>query len=165
DPGLSAEQARALREVHGYNLIPPPTSLPPWLCCLIPCLRQSKARRYYDICVPDDCSVRREGRWLTIDALGVVVGDTVRLLPGHRAAADIRLLQQGSDTCMLDGYAITGNSEKIPYRSQSTEVVSGRPGLVPAGALCVQGSCSGVVIAVGARTLLGEMIATRSWPP
>lgn len=93
DPGLSAEQARALREVHGYNLIPPPTSLPPWLCCLIPCLRQSKARRYYDICVPDDCSVRREGRWLTIDALGVVVGDTVRLLPGHRAAADIRLLQ------------------------------------------------------------------------
>ena len=72
---------------------------------------------------------------------------------------------QGSDTCVFDGYAITGNSDKIPYRSQGMEIIQGRPGIVPAGALCVQGSCSGVVVAVGARTLLGEMIAARNWPP
>jgi hypothetical protein len=97
--GLSSAQARLQRQEYGKNCIPAPTALPPWLCCLIPCLKQSKARKYFDICVPDAANVRRNGRWLTLDAKGVVPGDYLRLQAGDRAAADLRVTEVSALLC------------------------------------------------------------------
>lgn len=91
--GMTSAQAREQRMICGYNKIPAPSMLPPSLCCLIPCLKQSKARRYFDIFVPDTCCVKRNGKWIIIDSLGVVTGDLVKLTSGQHAAADLKIIE------------------------------------------------------------------------
>lgn len=106
--GLSTEEARDARVSCGYNVIPAPSALPPWLCCILPCLKQSKSFQYYDLFVPDECCVRRNGKWITIDAIGTVVGDIVRVREGQRVAADFSALEVMWDISPL--YTRTSNT-------------------------------------------------------
>ena len=91
--GLTSAQAQQQRRSCGLNIIPAPGVLPAWLCCLLPCLKQNEVRKYFEICVPEYSCVRRNGRWMTLDATQVVIGDIMRLQSGDRAAAGILLLQ------------------------------------------------------------------------
>lgn len=93
ETGLTSEQAALQRRKYGPNLIPEPASLPSWLCCLIPCLKQNHAKKLYDACVPTCCTVKRNGRWVLMDAAGVVVGDLIRVEEGDRAPADLRIIE------------------------------------------------------------------------
>lgn len=54
---------------------------------------------------------------------------------------------------------------RVPFHGRGTELARGRAGIVPAGALCVEGECQGVVVAIGAKTVIGKMITNKSWPP
>jgi magnesium-transporting ATPase (P-type) len=91
--GLSSKQATDLRKIHGSNDIPEPRGLPAWLCCLIPCLRGAKARQYFEICIPDTCTVLRNQKWILMDSLGLVPGDVVKIQPKDRVPADIRVVK------------------------------------------------------------------------
>jgi magnesium-transporting ATPase (P-type) len=39
------------------------------------------------------------------------------------------------------------------------------PNMAFLGYLCVEGSCSGVVVATGEKTLIAKMIMKKEWPP
>ena len=55
-----------------------------------------------------DASVRRDDGWRTVAAADLVPGDVVRLMPGDKVPADVRLIQ--SAQLRIDESALTGES-------------------------------------------------------
>jgi H+-transporting ATPase len=89
-------------------------------------------------------SVRRDGRWATVPAAGLVPGDVVKLSLGAVVAADVRLL---SGEILLDQSMLTG--ESVP--------IEAGPGLQTyAGALVRRGEAEAEVTATGTRTRFGR---------
>ncbi|MEM7515199.1 MAG: hypothetical protein AAF388_30005, partial [Bacteroidota bacterium] len=43
--------------------------------------------------VPDEAVVKRERKWIRIDAEGLCVGDVIRVTSGERCPADLRVFQ------------------------------------------------------------------------
>jgi H+-transporting ATPase len=85
--------------------------------------------------------VRRNGRWMTVDARGIVVGDIVGLRLGDLVPADVRVLK-GSEL-EVDQSALTG--ESLP-------VTRGPGGLCFSGSVVSLGESQAVVVGTGART-------------
>ncbi len=56
-----------------------------------------------------DASVRRDGAWATVAAAELVPGDVVRLMPGDKVPADMRLFQ--AFQLRIDEAALTGESQ------------------------------------------------------
>ncbi len=91
-----------------------------------------------------NASVRRDGRWLTVPAAGLVRGDVIKLSLGGVVAADA-LLTGGE--VLIDQSMLTG--ESVP--------VEAGPGLQAyAGALVRRGEAEAEVTATGARTKFGR---------
>ncbi|HQT43759.1 MAG TPA: HAD-IC family P-type ATPase, partial [Halothiobacillus sp.] len=89
-------------------------------------------------------SVRRDGRWMRIDASVLVPGDFVKLALGAVAPADIKLV---AGSVLLDQSMLTG--ESLPVERKAGD-------LAYAGAMIRQGEATGVVVATGARTYFGK---------
>jgi H+-transporting ATPase len=84
-----------------------------------------------------NASVRRDGVWKTVPAVGLVPGDIVKLSLGAVVAADVRLVE---GSVLLDQSMLTG--ESIP--------IEGGPGVQTyAGALVRRGEAVGEVTATG----------------
>src|ERR1700691_2656505 len=98
-----------------------------------------------------NASVRRDGSWKTVPAVGLVPGDIVKLSLGAVVAADVRLLE---GAVLLDQSMLTG--ESIP--------IEGGTGLQTyAGALVRRGEAVAEVTATGTRTKFGrtaELVST-----
>jgi H+-transporting ATPase len=91
-----------------------------------------------------NASVRRDGVWRTVPAVGLVPGDVVKLSVGAVVAADVRIVD---GSVLLDQSMLTG--ESIP--------IEGGPGLETyAGALVRRGEAVAEVTATGARTKFGS---------
>ena len=91
-----------------------------------------------------NATVRRDGKWVTIPAAGLVPGDVVKLSLGGVVAADVRLTGGG---VLLDQSMLTG--ESIP--------IEAAPGLQTyAGALVRRGEAVAEVTATGVRTKFGR---------
>jgi H+-transporting ATPase len=91
-----------------------------------------------------NASVLRDGRWMTIPAVGLVPGDVLKLSLGGIVGADVRLI---SGNVLLDQSMLTG--ESLP--------IEGGPGITTyAGALVRRGEAVGEVAATGARTKFGR---------
>jgi H+-transporting ATPase len=91
-----------------------------------------------------NASVRRDGKWATVPAAGLVPGDVVKLSLGGVVAADVRLT---AGEVLLDQSMLTG--ESIP--------IEAGPGLQTyAGALVRRGEAVAEVTATGARTKFGR---------
>jgi H+-transporting ATPase len=89
-------------------------------------------------------SVRRDGRWATLPAAEVVVGDVVKLSLGGVVPADLKLT---GGEALIDQSMLTG--ESVP--------VEAGPGLQTwAGALVRRGEAIGEVSATGAHTRFGR---------
>ena len=80
--GLTSDEAKRSRALHGLNNIPPPISAPAWLCCLLPCLLKTKSMEQYHECVPEYSSVMRNKRWVKMDTASIVPGDLIRVETG-----------------------------------------------------------------------------------
>ena len=89
-------------------------------------------------------SVRRDGRWMRLDASQLVPGDLVKLALGAVVPADIKI---ATGNVLADQSMLTG--ESLP--------VECKPGdLAYAGAMIRQGEATGIVVATGARTYFGK---------
>lgn len=107
-----------------------------------------------------DASVRRDGGWTTIPAAELVPGDIVRLAPGDKVPADLRLTQ--AHQLRIDEAALTG--ESVPSSKQvdpvaATAGVGDRTSMVFSGTIVSAGQGRGIVTGTGAGTEIGKIQA------
>ncbi len=111
--------------------------------------------------VETTCCVERQGVGrveLPIDEL--VVGDVVHLSSGDLAPADLRLIF--SRDLFVSQSALTGESESVEKRRELAEGAAANApltdldDLVFLGSSVISGAATGVVVATGAATLIGE---------
>ncbi|GIY26490.1 hypothetical protein CDAR_223771 [Caerostris darwini] len=118
--------------------------------------RSSKIMESFKNMVPQYATIVREGQKYTIPAEGVVVGDIVEVKGGDRIPADIRVISASS--CKVDNSSLTGESEP---QSRSPEMTNENPletrNLAYFSTNCVEGTCRGVVINTGDRTVMGRI--------
>ena len=88
--------------------------------------------------------VKRDGKWQTVAAAGLVPDDIVHLRVGDIVPADISLTDGGVS---VDQSQLTGESLPIDGRSGST---------VYSGSLLRQGEATGIVVATGTATYFGK---------
>ncbi len=103
----------------------------------------------------------REGRKNLIDANLVVVGDLVQCKSGDRVPADIRIIK--SDGMKVDNSSLTGESDPL---LRSTEAGHNAPleakNLAFFSTNCVDGSGTGIVVATGDNTVMGNIAKSVS---
>jgi magnesium-transporting ATPase (P-type) len=102
--------------------------------------------------------VRRDGGWTTIDAAELVPGDVVRLAPGDKVPADLRLVQ--TFQLRIEEAALTG--ESVPSAKQTEPVaedagVGDRASMAFSGTIVSAGQGRGIVTATGAATEIGRI--------
>jgi hypothetical protein len=91
--GISTELAREKRIVKGLNYVNPPIELPALLCCLTPFVSGFHSTKKYNDCIPDKALVKRNGKWITLDTVGLVPGDIIRIAKGERVPCDMRIMK------------------------------------------------------------------------
>ena len=102
--------------------------------------------------------VLRDGQWKKEDAAELVPGDVVRLRPGDRVPADLRLLEV--NTLRIEESALTGESlpvDKDPSPVPPEAGVGDRISMAFSGTLVAAGRGKGVVTATGPRTEIGKI--------
>jgi len=105
--------------------------------------------------------VRRDGVERQLDADELVPGDVVLLESGNRVPADLRLLQVNN--LSVDESFLTGESlavEKNPAPLAENISVSERLNMAFAGSTVMAGRGTGVVVATGLQTEVGEIAET-----
>lgn len=105
-----------------------------------------------------ECRVRRNGVIQTLPAEQLVPGDIVLLDAGDRVPADLRLLDCRDlriDEAMLTGESLPAGKRCTPVDNQAS--LGDRHGMAYSGTLVVAGSGSGVVVATGTQTELGNI--------
>ncbi|MCT9820595.1 HAD-IC family P-type ATPase [Microbacterium sp. W1N] len=105
-----------------------------------------------------DAHARRGGAWATIPAADLVPGDRVRLMPGDKVPADVRLID--AHQLRIDEAALTG--ESVPSSKQVAAVaadagVGDRTSMAFSGTIVSAGQAVGIVTATGARTEIGRI--------
>ncbi|MFK4113056.1 HAD-IC family P-type ATPase [Microbacterium sp. NPDC006705] len=105
-----------------------------------------------------DASVRRDGSWRSVPAAELVPGDVVRLSPGDKVPADLRLVQ--ASQLRIDEAALTG--ESVPASKQTDPVdadagVGDRASMAFSGTIVAAGQGRGIVTGTGARTEIGRI--------
>ena len=105
-----------------------------------------------------DASARRNGGWVTVPAADLVPGDVVRLMPGDKVPADVRLLQ--AFQLRIDEAALTGESVPSSKTVDPVEPEAGvgdRRSMAFSGTIVSAGQGRGVVTATGRTTELGRI--------
>ena len=103
-------------------------------------------------------TVLRDGHRLDIDAAELVPGDTVLLASGDRVPADLRLVEVRE--LRIDEAALTGESlptDKDTRAAAMDAPLGDRSGMAYSGTLVVYGQATGIVVATGGRTELGQI--------
>lgn len=105
-----------------------------------------------------DASVRRDGAWSTVPAADLVPGDIVRLMPGDKVPADVRLIQ--AFQLRIDESALTG--ESVPSSKDVDAVLSeagvgDRSSMAFSGTIVSAGQGRGIVTGTGIGTEIGKI--------
>ena len=107
-----------------------------------------------------DATVRRGGTWATIPAAELVPGDLVRLMPGDKVPADVRLVE--ASQLRIDEAALTGESVPSSKHTDAVDAGAGvgdRASMAFSGTIVSAGQGRGIVTATGARTEIGRIQA------
>ena len=102
--------------------------------------------------------VRRNGQVRIVPAEDLVVGDIVLFEGGDGVSADIRLIEAsnvGADESTLTGESVAVDKTKEPVASDA--LVADRTSMLFKGTLVTRGSGTGIVVAVGSGTELGQI--------
>ncbi|WNB90458.1 calcium-translocating P-type ATPase, SERCA-type [Bacillus sp. NEB1478] len=103
--------------------------------------------------------VLREGRWVSIPAKDVVIGDVIKILSGDRVGADIRLLK--TTGLQIEESALTG--ESVPSQKHNREIsgdelpLGDQDNMAFMGTMVTRGAGEGIVIATGMGTEMGKI--------
>lgn len=114
--------------------------------------------------LPEDSMVIRNHAQASLPALELVPGDIVCVKAGNKLPADMRFLQVSSDA-KFDRSILTGESLPLAASVNSTDqnyLETRCIGLQ--GTHCVSGSCIGLVVATGDRTVFGRIAALTNEP-
>ncbi|KAJ7737652.1 calcium ATPase transmembrane domain M-containing protein [Mycena olivaceomarginata] len=119
----------------------------------------SRVMRSIKSLIAQDATVVRGGTRQVIKAADLVVGDIVLMSMGERVPADLRIFEASSDL-RFDRSLLTGESEPIPGNLTAT---SDNPlethNLALSSTFVTQGTCSGVVFAIGDKSTMGRIVA------
>lgn len=105
-----------------------------------------------------DASVRRDGAWATVPAAELVPGDVIRLMPGDKVPADVRLLQ--AFQLRVDESALTGESvpsSKVTDPVAADAGVGDRTSMAFSGTFVSAGQGRGIVTSTGSTTEIGKI--------
>ena len=107
-----------------------------------------------------DATALRDGSWSTIAARDLVPGDLVRLMPGDKVPADVRLTE--ASQLRIEEAALTG--ESVPSSKQTDAVASDagvgdRSSMAFSGTIVSAGQGRGIVTGTGAGTEIGKIQA------
>lgn len=105
-----------------------------------------------------DASVRRDGSWRSVPAAELVPGDVVRLSPGDKVPADLRLVQ--ASQLRIDEAALTGESVPASKHTDPVDADAGvgdRASMAFSGTIVSAGQARGIVTGTGARTEIGKI--------
>ena len=166
EAGLTSEVVKKKKALGKDNAIPPPIQFPSWMCCVAPCLINTVEMELFKKIVPTEGLIKRANRdWVNLDAIGIQVGDILKVTARQRVAADIRIFEVKND-CKLDPHLVTGDSH---YFADSTVpskdiMITDSTNMALAGYLCLSGECTGVVVNTGPDTLLARFIKKKLWP-
>ncbi|MEZ5213923.1 MAG: cation-transporting P-type ATPase [Microbacterium sp.] len=97
-----------------------------------------------------DATVRRGGTWATIPAAELVPGDLVRLMPGDKVPADVRLVE--ASQLRIDEAALTGESVPSSKHTDAVDAGAGvgdRASMAFSGTIVSAGQSRGIVTATG----------------
>jgi Mg2+-importing ATPase len=111
-------------------------------------------------------SVRRDGAWAEVPRSGIVVGDVIRLAAGNLIPADARLIE--ARDLHVQQAALTGESlpaEKGVSAGSLAASDVDTPDLVFLGTSVVSGTATAAVVAVGAETRFGDIVARLAARP
>lgn len=103
--------------------------------------------------------VLRDGGWIKIPSREVVPGDILKFTSGDRIGADIRLIE--SRSLEIEESALTG--ESVPVQKNTSPLRIPNPGLGDMenmafmGTMVTRGSGTGVVVATGMKTAMGQI--------
>ncbi|KAJ3567702.1 hypothetical protein NPX13_g6677 [Xylaria arbuscula] len=114
--------------------------------------------------LPEECLVIRNGIPVALQATELVPGDIVLVKAGNKLPADLRFLQVSSDA-KLDRSILTGESVPLAASVDSTDdnyLETRCIGMQ--GTHCISGSCTGLVVATGDRTVFGRIAALTQEP-
>ncbi|KAJ1299935.1 hypothetical protein OPQ81_005376 [Rhizoctonia solani] len=114
--------------------------------------------------LPDECMVVRDGAQKTLSASDLVPGDVLLVRPGNKLPADVRFTLVSSDA-KFDRSILTGESIPLSAAVDATDknyLETKNIGLQ--GTHCVSGTCTGVVVATGNRTVFGRIAKLTSEP-
>ena len=103
-------------------------------------------------------TVLRDGKWLSIDSVNLVVGDIVKLQSGDKVPADVRLLQ--CRDLQVDESALTGESVPVIKKEGKLDpetILADRRNMAYAGTLVTYGQAQAVIIATGDNTETGRI--------
>lgn len=116
--------------------------------------------------------VRRDGRIGQLDARELVAGDIVEVESGMAVPADVRLIRSSTN---LTADESTFSGESLPVRKNACADVGfdaglgDRPTMLHAGTTISEGRGSGVVVATGSATALGQiessLVGSAAPPP
>ncbi|MBF0815892.1 HAD family hydrolase [Microbacterium paludicola] len=104
--------------------------------------------------------VRRDGAWRVVPAAELVPGDVVRIAPGDKVPADMRLFT--STQLRVDEAALTGESVPASKGVEAVPADAGvgdRRSMVFSGTIVAAGQARGVVAGTGAGTEIGKIQA------
>ncbi|GAA1470536.1 HAD-IC family P-type ATPase [Microbacterium thalassium] len=105
-----------------------------------------------------DASVRRDGAWKSVPADELVPGDVVRLAPGDKVPADLRLFE--AHRLRIDEAALTGESVPSAKDVEAVAVDAGvgdRHSMAFSGTIVASGQARGIVTSTGALTEIGRI--------
>ena len=108
--------------------------------------------------VPENATVYRDGRKVSIPVAEIVPGDVVELEAGERVPADMRLMRQKNLT--VEEAALTGESvpsQKSTNPAEEDVTLGDRKGMVFSGTLVSTGTATAVVVGTGMNTELGKI--------
>lgn len=160
--GLTTAEVANKREKVGLNYVTPPINLHPLFCCIVPCISASTSMQKYHECIADNSLAKRNGQWIRLDSISLVPGDIVRLSVGDRVPADMRIFK--SDRCIFDASSIMGRGVQVVVDLRNlTDNYVDSPNIAFMGYLCLEGDCTGVVLATGNDTLIGNLILKKQW--
>ena len=104
------------------------------------------------------CSVLRDGRRQTIDAVDLVPGDVVMLEAGDKVPADLRLLETRG--LRIEEAVLTGESVPVDKQKQPVEpdaALGDRASMAFSSTLVAAGTGRGIVVATGEDTEIGRI--------
>ncbi|MEK7105679.1 MAG: HAD-IC family P-type ATPase, partial [Patescibacteria group bacterium] len=103
--------------------------------------------------------VRRDGQEVEVDRTELVPGDIVLVSAGDMIPADLRWLT--SNDLLVDESILTGESvavqKKIEALEKQTEATYEATNIGFCGTTVIGGRAEGVIVAIGAKTVLGEI--------